>query len=70
MRLTADLIAKQPQFINPLKERELDLRGAPRPRSNMACEIGLSMRARCMSPLPTHELRVPPRGRRPAHSGD
>ncbi|KAG8459466.1 hypothetical protein KFE25_012801 [Diacronema lutheri] len=27
MRLTAELIAKRPQFINPLMERELDLRG-------------------------------------------
>ncbi|KAJ1636400.1 leucine-rich repeat-domain-containing protein [Pavlovales sp. CCMP2436] len=27
MRLTVDLIARRPQFINPLKERELDLRG-------------------------------------------
>jgi len=27
MRLTADLISKSPNFLNPLKERELDLRG-------------------------------------------
>ena len=27
MRLTVDLIARSPQFINPLKKRELDVRG-------------------------------------------
>jgi hypothetical protein len=26
-RLTAELVASSPQFMNPLKERELDLRG-------------------------------------------
>ncbi|KAG8628104.1 hypothetical protein KVT40_003977 [Elsinoe batatas] len=29
MRLTADLISSSPTYINPLKERELDLRGYP-----------------------------------------
>ena len=28
MRLTADMIARSPAFLNPLKDRELDLRGA------------------------------------------
>ncbi len=27
MRLTADMIARSPAFLNPLKDRELDLRG-------------------------------------------
>ena len=27
MRLTADMIARSPAFINPVKDRELDLRG-------------------------------------------
>jgi U2 small nuclear ribonucleoprotein A' len=26
-RLTSELVASSPQFMNPLKERELDLRG-------------------------------------------
>jgi hypothetical protein len=30
MRLTADVIARSPAFLNPLKDRELDLRGACR----------------------------------------
>jgi len=29
VRLTADLIWKSPHFFNPVKERELDLRGIP-----------------------------------------
>eukprot|EP00965_Chrysotila_dentata_P235713 6200919-Pleurochrysis_carterae.AAC.3 len=28
MRLTADMIARSPAFLNPLKDREIDLRGA------------------------------------------
>ena len=28
MRLTADMIARSPAFLNPMKDRELDLRGA------------------------------------------
>jgi hypothetical protein len=27
MRLTAELIARAPSYLNPLKQRELDLRG-------------------------------------------
>ena len=28
MRLSADVIARSPAFLNPLKDREIDLRGA------------------------------------------
>lgn len=33
MRITAELISKSPQFLNPLRERELDLRGESSPRA-------------------------------------
>ena len=38
MRLTADMIARSPAFLNPLKDRELDLRGA-RSREPLAEEL-------------------------------
>ena len=43
-RLTAELVASSPQFMNPLKERELDLRGNSIP----AIENLGAARVRCM----------------------
>ncbi len=37
MRLTADLLARSPAYTNPIKDRELDLRGAqPKPRAALS----------------------------------
>jgi hypothetical protein len=36
MRLSADMIARSPAFLNALKDRELDLRGAPIPAADQA----------------------------------
>ena len=56
MRLTADLIARSPAFINTVKDRELDLRGAP-------CAA-----AACAGPDLWLQRGCAPRALAPAHS--